>query len=219
MKRSAKNRDMSLHRVSRTREATDPSGRQMKYVDEQRLQKATSSQSQISIPIPGSMVNSRTYRAKAETIFFWIISASCRTGASVARCFIRLTQKQSARQDPRRPRRHHLVDRHIHPEAPGSMVPRKTPSLRYLKSHLFVWDISSSSDSGRISKILNFGIIYPVHVITRKFFGEMTRKLSVTESRKSVQFLVTCSRRKPSVELAACGVARVVRHMLVHGAP
>jgi hypothetical protein len=31
---------------------------QMKYGDEQQLQEATSSQSQISIPIPDSMVNS-----------------------------------------------------------------------------------------------------------------------------------------------------------------
>jgi hypothetical protein len=28
--------------------------------------------------------------------------------------------------------------------------------------------------------------IYPVHVMTRKFLGEMTRKLSVTESQKSI---------------------------------
>ena len=44
--------------------------------------------------------------------------------------------------------------------------------------------------------------IYPVHVMTRKSFGLMTRKLSVTESQKSAQFRGTVSRRKPSVASA-----------------
>jgi glyoxylate utilization-related uncharacterized protein len=44
--------------------------------------------------------------------------------------------------------------------------------------------------------------LYPVHVMTRKFFGLMTRKLSVTESQRSVQFRGTVSRRKPSVASA-----------------
>ncbi len=30
--------------------------------------------------------------------------------------------------------------------------------------------------------------VYPVHVMTRKSFGLMTRKLSVTESQRSAQF-------------------------------
>ena len=44
--------------------------------------------------------------------------------------------------------------------------------------------------------------IYPVHVMTRKSFGFMTRKLSVTESQRSAQFRGTFSRRKPSVASA-----------------
>ena len=39
-------------------------------------------------------------------------------------------------------------------------------------------------------------VIYPVHARSRKTFGSMTRKLSVTESRNSGQRLGTCSRRK-----------------------
>jgi hypothetical protein len=46
--------------------------------------------------------------------------------------------------------------------------------------------------------------IYPVHVMTRKFLGETTRKLSVTESQKCSQLRGTCSRRKPSVASANC---------------
>ena len=45
-------------------------------------------------------------------------------------------------------------------------------------------------------------ILYPVHVMTRKSFGLMTRKLSVTKSQKSAQFRGTVSRRKPSVASA-----------------
>ena len=44
--------------------------------------------------------------------------------------------------------------------------------------------------------------VYPVHVMTRKSFGLMTRKLSVTESQRSAQFRGTVSRRKPSVASA-----------------
>src|SRR5208283_4648122 len=39
--------------------------------------------------------------------------------------------------------------------------------------------------------------LYPAQVTTRKFFGSMTRKLSVTEARNSGHRLGTCSRRKP----------------------
>src|ERR1700758_2682022 len=46
--------------------------------------------------------------------------------------------------------------------------------------------------------------VYPVHVMTRKSFGEMTRKLSLTESQKCAQLRGTCSRRKPSVASANC---------------
>src|SRR5712691_10980678 len=45
-------------------------------------------------------------------------------------------------------------------------------------------------------------IVYPVHVMTRKSFGLMTRKLSVTESQKSAQLRGTFSRRKLSVASA-----------------
>ena len=44
--------------------------------------------------------------------------------------------------------------------------------------------------------------VYPVHVTTRKSFGLMTRKLSVTESQRFAQFRGTFSRRKPSVASA-----------------
>ena len=44
--------------------------------------------------------------------------------------------------------------------------------------------------------------VYPVHVMTRKSFGLMTRKLSVTESQRSAQFPGTFSRRKLSVASA-----------------
>ena len=44
--------------------------------------------------------------------------------------------------------------------------------------------------------------IYPVRVMTRKSFGLMTRKLSVTESQRSAQFPGTFSRRKLSVASA-----------------
>src|ERR1035437_10591495 len=47
-------------------------------------------------------------------------------------------------------------------------------------------------------------MVYPVHVSTRKSFGLMTRKLSVTESRKRFQFLGTLSRKKSSVASANC---------------
>jgi hypothetical protein len=45
-------------------------------------------------------------------------------------------------------------------------------------------------------------IIYPVHVMTRKSFGLMTRKLSETESQRSAQLRGTVSRRNPRVASA-----------------
>ena len=44
--------------------------------------------------------------------------------------------------------------------------------------------------------------VYPVHAITRKSLGDMTRKLSVTESHRFAQLRGTVSRRKPSVASA-----------------
>jgi len=43
--------------------------------------------------------------------------------------------------------------------------------------------------------LLDGGLHNPVHAITRKSLGDMTRKLSVTESRNFVQSLGTVSRR------------------------
>ena len=65
-------------------------------------------------------------------------------------------------------------------------------------------------------------IVYPVHAKTRKSFGEMTRKLSVTESQIAAQFLGTLSRRKSRVavgEFGASFVAFVVGDVSVHNAP
>jgi hypothetical protein len=44
--------------------------------------------------------------------------------------------------------------------------------------------------------------LYPVHATTRKSLGDMTRKLSVTESQRSAQLRGTFSRRKSSVASA-----------------
>jgi len=57
---------------------------------------------------------------------------------------------------------------------------------------------------GRSLDLIFIGLrdVYFVHVITRKLLGDMTRKLSVTESRNRAQFLGTLSRRNPSVASA-----------------
>ena len=47
-----------------------------------------------------------------------------------------------------------------------------------------------------------FAKVYPAHARTRKSFGLMTRKLSVTESQKLSQFLGTFSRRNVSAASA-----------------
>jgi hypothetical protein len=63
----------------------------------------------------------------------------------------------------------------------------------------FLWECSQGPEpdaSGYKGFFYHFLDIYPVHVRTRKSFGSMTRKLSVTESRSSGQRLGTCSRRK-----------------------
>ena len=64
-------------------------------------------------------------------------------------------------------------------------------------------------DRPRAGKKLIYGaatnkriLVYPVHVMTRKSFGLMTRKLSVTESQRSAQFPGTFPRRKLSVASA-----------------
>jgi len=53
-----------------------------------------------------------------------------------------------------------------------------------------------------IAVCLDFILVYPVHATTRKSLGDMTRKLSVTESRRSAQRRGTFSRRKSSVASA-----------------
>ena len=56
----------------------------------------------------------------------------------------------------------------------------------------------------RMAGSVSYVDVYPVHLRTRKSFGLMTRKLSVTESRKLAQFLGTLSRKKSSVASAKC---------------
>ena len=54
--------------------------------------------------------------------------------------------------------------------------------------------------------------IYPVHVMTRKSFGLMTRKLSVTESQRSAQFPDTFAQKteRRIGELSASCVALII---------
>ena len=61
-----------------------------------------------------------------------------------------------------------------------------------------------SRENAKLNGVADKILIYPVHVSTRKSFGLMTRKLSVTESRKLLQFLGTLSRKKSSVASANC---------------
>jgi len=61
-------------------------------------------------------------------------------------------------------------------------------------------------------------LVYPVHATTRKSFGDMTRKLSVTESHRSAQLRGTFSRRKSERrvgELGACRIGFVMRDVSV----
>ena len=70
----------------------------------------------------------------------------------------------------------------------------RVPALdtRALSNH--IWGTQPSR--GEWSDIRNQEIIYPVHAKTRKSFGLMTRKLSVTELHRSAQFCGTFSRKK-----------------------
>jgi len=70
--------------------------------------------------------------------------------------------------------------------------------------------------------MIHMCVIYPVHVTTRKSFGLMTRKLSVTESQRSAQFRGDCFTQEPERrigELGASCVALVVRDVSVHHPP
>ena len=65
-------------------------------------------------------------------------------------------------------------------------------------------------------------MLYPVHVMTRKSFGLMTRKLSVTESQRSAQFLRNLFTQKTERRIGELGtscVALVVSDVSVHEAP
>ena len=61
---------------------------------------------------------------------------------------------------------------------------------------------SLAKEMGRKSRRKPPAKIYPVHAITRKSLGDMTRKLSVTELHRFAQLRGTVSRRKPSVASA-----------------
>ena len=63
--------------------------------------------------------------------------------------------------------------------------------------------------------------VYPVHVMTRKFLGDMMRKLSVTEleSRPVSGDFLTQEPKRRIGELGASRVGFIVRDMLVHHAP
>src|SRR5271154_547578 len=52
------------------------------------------------------------------------------------------------------------------------------------------------------AQTLRYAFLYPVQAITRKSFGDITRKLSVTVLRYLVQFRGTLSRRKSRVASA-----------------
>src|SRR5450756_1569158 len=89
-----------------------------------------------------------------------------------------------------------------------AMLSRTAPPL-HQRAHVgyrtmeFECNFEILGDDGRqFRNSTDFPIIYPVHVITRKSLGLMTRKLSVTESHRSAQFRGTFSRRKPSVASA-----------------
>ena len=59
--------------------------------------------------------------------------------------------------------------------------------------------------NAKLSRLIEAALflhVYPVHVMTRKSFGLMMRKLSVTESQRSAQFPGTFSRRNLSVASA-----------------
>jgi hypothetical protein len=64
--------------------------------------------------------------------------------------------------------------------------------------------------------------VYPVHVMTRKFLGEMTRKLAATESQEVRPIARNLFAQEPERrvgELRTSGVAFVVRNVSMHQAP
>ena len=75
-------------------------------------------------------------------------------------------------------------------------IPGRSPSPVRARSKI---DIEMAAGVRTKATIVS---VYPVHVMTRKSFGLMMRKLSVTESQRSAQFPGTFSRRKLSVASA-----------------
>jgi NO-binding membrane sensor protein with MHYT domain len=86
----------------------------------------------------------------------------------------------------------------VPPDAPTSLT---TPLF---SENLLAFMIAGAITVVCIGNLTLVGLmwLYPVHVTTRKFFGSMTRKLSVTESQNSAQLRGTLSRRKLSAASA-----------------
>src|SRR5450631_4472494 len=90
-----------------------------------------------------------------------------------------------------------------HPKSPAIETPAGRLPHLYLLVEQEHGQIIPLADIAPLSSALNgYAVLYPVHVTTRKSFGLMTRKLSVTESHRSAQFRGTFSRKKPSVASA-----------------
>ena len=87
----------------------------------------------------------------------------------------------------------------------GTLEMKKDGNIwKFQFSALAVSRNAKKQNNGAPPALFIIGIkrLYPVHVMTRKSFGLMTRKLSVTESQRSAQFPGTFSRRKLSVASA-----------------
>ena len=115
-----------------------------------------------------------------------------------ARGAITWTHRESKKQDLRK------LTEDFHKRFGGSGPPGKgrEPQRRAKEPPVRM----STIREGLIANYINFQrgsyFVYPVHVTTRKSFGLMMRKLSVTESRNRGQFRGTLSRRNPSVASA-----------------
>jgi drug/metabolite transporter (DMT)-like permease len=131
--------------------------------------------------------------ALGEPITFQLISAGALMGLGV---WLHLTEhhqhkhihKPMAHSHPHAHDEHH---RHVH----GPDDPLGDPHTHWHQHDQLVHTHTHVPDMHHQHR-------YPVHVMTRKSFGLMTRKLSVTESQRSAQFPGTFSRRKLSVASA-----------------
>src|SRR5271166_2726279 len=85
----------------------------------------------------------------------------------------------------------------------GLRQPRGDCVVSYIRTRSFgtVRPCVAPTRDGSEIRVVYFDL-YPVHAITRKSLGDMTRKLSVTESHRFAQLRGTVSRRKPSVASA-----------------